>query len=201
MANAPSRSEAGKGLTRKHAFVCVPPEGVPVEDIVLAVRKIIGDENIHSASRVNQKVFVFVSDVSLVHEVVSTGITTESGHFIMASPLITPMTRVVISNAPPFISHDKILSILSHYGKMVSRMSTIPLGYRNECVRHVMSFRRQVYMVLPDRGEDTRLNISFKINFEDTHYQIFASAATLTLWSPQNVLGEQKKSTPGALEG
>ena len=102
----------------------------------------------------NQKVDVFVSDVSLVQEVVSTGITTESGNFIMASPLITPAMRVVISNAPPFISHDKILSVLSHYGKMVSRMSMIPLGCRNDCVKHVMSFQRQVYMVLPDRGED-----------------------------------------------
>ena len=35
-------------------------------------------------------------------------------------------------------------------------------------------------MVLPDRGEDTGLNISFKINFEDRNYQILASSATLT---------------------
>ena len=94
--------------------------------------------------------------------------------------MITPAMRVIISNVPPFISHDKIMSVLSRYGKMVSRMSTIPLGYRNECVRHVMSFRRQVYMVLPDRGEDTGLNISFKINFEDINYQIYTSSAILT---------------------
>ena len=112
---------------------------------------------------------VFVSDVSLVHEVVSTGITTESSHFIMASPLITPVTRVVISNAPPFISHDNIMSVLSRYEKMFSRMSMIPLGCWNERVKHVMSFRRQIHMVLPHRGEDTGLNVSFKINFEDTN--------------------------------
>ena len=77
-------------------FVCVPPEGVPIKDIILVVGNIIGDENIRAATRMNQKVVVFVSDISLVHEVVSTGIATESGHFIMASPLITPVTRVVI---------------------------------------------------------------------------------------------------------
>ena len=44
----------------------------------------------------NQKVDVFVSDVSLVHEVMSAGITTESGHLMMAAALITPVTRVVI---------------------------------------------------------------------------------------------------------
>ena len=99
MANAPSRSEACEGSTRKHAFVCVPPEGVPVENIILLVGNIIGDENIRAASHMNQKVVVFVSDVSLVHEVVSRGITTESGHFIMAAAVITPAARVVISIA------------------------------------------------------------------------------------------------------
>ena len=92
MANAPSCSEASEGLTRKHAFVCVLPEGVPVEDIILAVVNIFGDENIRTASRMNQKVVVFVSDVSLVHEVVSTGIITDSGHFMMASSMPTPTT-------------------------------------------------------------------------------------------------------------
>ena len=65
MANAPSRSEACEGLTRKHAIVCMPPEGVPVEDIVPVVGNIIGDENICAASRMNQKVVVFVFDVFL----------------------------------------------------------------------------------------------------------------------------------------
>jgi len=72
--------------------VCVLPEGVPVKDIILAVGNIIGDENIRAASHMNQKVVVFVSDDALVHEVVSTGIITDSGHFMMASSMPTPMT-------------------------------------------------------------------------------------------------------------
>ena len=118
----------------------MPSEGVPVEDIILMVGNIIGDENICAASCMNQKSVVFVSDAALVHEVVSTGITTKSGHFIMVAPLITPATRVVISNVLPFISNDKIMSVLSLYRKMVSRISTIPLGCRNERVKHIMIF-------------------------------------------------------------
>ena len=60
MANAPSRGEVCEGVTRKHAFVCVPPEGVLVEDIILAVGNIIGDKNIRAASCMNQKLVVFV---------------------------------------------------------------------------------------------------------------------------------------------
>ena len=99
---------------------------------------------------------------------------------MMASPMLTLVTRVAISTVLPFISHDKIMSVLSSYGKMMPRMSMIPLGCRNEHVNHAMSFRRQVYMVLPDRGEDKGLNISFKINFEDRNDQIYASSASLT---------------------
>ena len=72
--------------------MCVLPEGVPVKDIILAVGNIIGDENIRAASCMNQKVVVFVSDDALVHEVVSTGIITDSSHFMMASPMPTPTT-------------------------------------------------------------------------------------------------------------
>ena len=72
--------------------MCEPPEGVPVKDIILVVGNIIGDENIRAASRMNQKVVVFVSDDVLVHEVVSTGIITDSGHFMMVSTMPTPMT-------------------------------------------------------------------------------------------------------------
>ena len=35
-------------------------------------------------------------------------------------------------------------------------------------------------MVLPDRGDATGLNISFKISVEDINYPIYASSATLT---------------------
>ena len=35
-------------------------------------------------------------------------------------------------------------------------------------------------MVLPDRGDDTGLNISFKVNLNDRRYQMSASSASLT---------------------
>ena len=83
----------------------------------------------------------------LIHDIVSAGITTKSGHFMMASPMQTPAMRIVISNIPSFITNDKIMAVLSRYGTMVSRISMIPPGCRNENVKHVMSFRSQVYIL------------------------------------------------------
>ena len=41
--NTCSDGEPSECLSRKHAFVRMPPEGIPVEDIILAVGNIIGD--------------------------------------------------------------------------------------------------------------------------------------------------------------
>ena len=60
----------------------------------------------------------------------------------------------------------------------------IPLGCRHDKAKHVMSFRRQLYLVLPDRGEgETSLKVSFKIKIDNYDYQVFASSATINMFS------------------
>ena len=145
----------------------------------------------------NQKVVVFVSDESFVHDVVSAGLSTQSGHFVMASPMDVPATKIVVSNCPPFVPSEKILSILSRNGTIVSKISMIPLGCRHEKAKHIMSFRRQLYMVLPDRGDDTGLKVSFKVRIEDRDYQMYASSATLTCFHCGN-FGHLKRFCPKA---
>ena len=93
--------------------MCVPPEGIATEDIVLSVGKIIGNQNVRAASKMNKKIVVFVSDEKFVHDVVSSGLTTETGLLILASPMDTPSMRIVISNVPPFITNDKLMCIPS----------------------------------------------------------------------------------------
>ena len=57
MAAARSQQDAVlEALTRKHDFVCVPPDGVLTEEIVLAVGDVIGVEHVRAASCMNQKV-------------------------------------------------------------------------------------------------------------------------------------------------
>ena len=80
---------------------------------------------------------------------------------------------------------------------IVSKISMIPLGCRHEKAKHVMSFWRQLYMVLPDRGDDTGLKVSFKIRIEDRDYQMYASSATLTCFLCGN-FGHLKRFCPKA---
>uniref|UniRef100_A0A8C4QZK6 CCHC-type domain-containing protein n=1 Tax=Eptatretus burgeri TaxID=7764 RepID=A0A8C4QZK6_EPTBU len=82
----------------------------------------------------------------------------------MASSMDVPAMKIIVSNMPPFVSNQQLVSVLSRYGKIVSKISMIPLGCRHDKAMHVMSFRRQLYLI--------------KIGNYD--YQVWASSATLT---------------------
>ena len=106
-----------EALTRKHGVVCVPPDDVSVEDLVIATGNIVGTDKVRAASRMNKRVVIFVSsETELVHEIVSTGLSTDDGHFVLVSPLDTPAVKVIISNAPPFLKNRTLISELSRYG-------------------------------------------------------------------------------------
>ena len=45
---------AFEALTRKHGVVCVPPNNISVEDIVISIGNIIGLKTIHAASLMNK---------------------------------------------------------------------------------------------------------------------------------------------------
>uniref|UniRef100_UPI00358FD02D dual specificity protein phosphatase 22-like n=1 Tax=Myxine glutinosa TaxID=7769 RepID=UPI00358FD02D len=69
-----SRYTSLEALTRKHGIVCSPPSGIDVEAIILAVREIIGLDNVKAASRMNKRVVIFVSTVPMVAQIVEHGL-------------------------------------------------------------------------------------------------------------------------------
>ncbi len=126
-------------LTRRH--------GVKVESIInveqccLAVGEIVGHDNIVSASRMNSAIVLFFRSVEKANVVLN-------GSLVPVLPLSNPSRKVVLSNVPPFIKDDVLVQELSGYGKLVSSIKKIPLGCKSPLVKHLVSFRRQVFMVL-----------------------------------------------------
>ena len=53
--SAHSRDTAFEALKRKHGVVCVPPNDVSVEDIVILIGNIVRLEKIRAASRMNNR--------------------------------------------------------------------------------------------------------------------------------------------------
>ncbi len=62
---------------------------------------------------------------------------------------------------------------------VVSQIKMLPLGCRSEQAKHVMSFRRQAYIVLPTSNVDKVLNVVLKFRIKDHDYQVYASTETL----------------------
>ncbi|KAK3551835.1 hypothetical protein QTP70_029411, partial [Hemibagrus guttatus] len=95
---------------------------------------------------------------------------------LLVSPLSSPAKKVMLSNVPPFISDEAIGKELSRYGRMVSPIKKIPLGCKSPLVKHLVSFRRMVFMVFKEGVSE--LNVVFKFTVDCFDYNIFVSSDT-----------------------
>lgn len=69
----------------------------------------------------------------------------------------------------------------------------IPLGCKNAALKHVLSFRRQVYMFL---SSPTRtLEVSFRVNHGENSYRDYASTESLKCFEGGN-LGHKSFACP-----
>lgn len=149
---------------------------VTVEDILQIIGEKVGFENIVSASRMNKAVVVFLKSESLINELTVSGIWVKEA-FVPITPLSAPATKVTISNVPPFVSNEAILKELQRFGKIASPVKGIPLGCKNAALKHVLSFRRQVYMFL--NSPERTLEASFRIIHEESSFIIYASTESM----------------------
>jgi len=128
-----------------------------------------------SASRMNSAFVLFFSTIEKANELVQKGVVIK-GSLTPVFPLSTPAKKIMISNIPPFVKDEMIVQELSRHGKIVSPIKKIPLGCKSPLVKHLVSFRRQVFMILKD-GED-ELDLVFKFKIEGFDYTVFASSDT-----------------------
>ena len=152
MASQPS---AEKTLSIRHGFRCVPENGVKVEEVLLAVGGQVGAEFIHSASRMNRAVVVFMKRTNLVGRLIASGIFVRDG-LVSISPLSTPSTRVVVVNLSPFITDNQIRKELNCFGKFASDFRVLSAGFQADAVKHIILLRRQVYMFLNNNVATTK---------------------------------------------
>lgn len=179
-------------LSLRNGCRCVTEPGVTVEDVLLAVGEQSGFDNIVSASRMNKAVVVFLKSEALVNELTVNGIWVKEA-FVSVTPLTAPATRVTVSNVPPFVPNEMIMKELARFGKVAGPMRLIPLGCKDVMLKHVLSFRRQVHMILT--APEKSLEIAFCVNHGDASYMIYASAENLKCFDCGDV-GHKRLSCP-----
>ncbi|KAL2076996.1 hypothetical protein ACEWY4_027413 [Coilia grayii] len=167
--------EGFEHLTRRHAVKLA--SNASVEVCSLAVGNKVGHENVVSAARMNNAVVIFLSSVALANDLVESGVDID-GVFTPVLPLSTPSKKVILSNIPPFIKDEVLCKILGRYGKIVSSVKKIPISSKSPLLKHVVSFRRYVYMVLKDNGDE--LNLTLNVKVDNFNYVVYATTGTMT---------------------
>lgn len=177
-------------LSLRHGVRCVPVADASVEDVLVAVGEQIGFEKIVSASGMNKAIVIFVKEQCLVGRLIESGVWV-SGVFCVISPLVSLSTKVPISNVPPFTPNCEIERELLRFGKLASGIKMIPLGCKNQALKHVPSFRRQVFMFL----ESSSLDIYFRVQHEGKSYMIYVNTGSLKCYECGDI-GHKKNVCP-----
>lgn len=172
-----SNSDGFSCLSARHACKCMPADAsVSIENVLVAIGRELGAQNIMSASRMNKAMVVFLKEVEMVNHLVECGLTVQDV-FVPVLPLSNLSKKVMLSNVPPFISDKALESILGRYGKLVGPIKMIPLGLKTPELKHVMSFRRQAVMILS--AEFATLEVSVKLTVLEKDYTIFISTESM----------------------
>ena len=146
-----------------------------VEECCLTVGELVGYDSMKAASRINSAVVIFIDAVDKVNTVVERRIVLRNT-YVGVFPLVNPAKKVIISNLPPFISNEALKRELSRHGQIqiVSAMKCLSSGCKSACVKYLVSFRRQVYMILKDE-----LNVVMKFKVDGFDYTIFATTESM----------------------
>ncbi len=188
------RSQVLSKLTRRHGVKVAA--AVSVEDCCLAAGEVVGHENIVSASKMNSATVIFLNSVEKANELVETGIVVDN-LFTPVLSLSMPSKKVLLSNVPPFISDETLVRIISRYGKLVSPIKMIPIGCGSPLLKHVVSFRRFVYMILKD---DEELDLSLHLKVDDFDYVIYVTTDKMRCFKCGE-MGHLIRACPGKTKG
>uniref|UniRef100_W5LWE5 Uncharacterized protein n=1 Tax=Lepisosteus oculatus TaxID=7918 RepID=W5LWE5_LEPOC len=121
---------------------------------------------IRSASRMSGGIVVFLQSTDLANTLVKKGVVLD-GTF---TPLL-PLAACVMRN-------ELLERELSRYGQVVSPIRRVPLGCRAPQLKHVVSCRRQVYVILKKTMEE--INVALKFRIDSCDYVVFVTSEHVT---------------------
>ena len=167
-------------LTRDNGIVFRARDTVSVRQYLISLVNQISNAQVLSASRIsNGRIAAYLSSREAVVEAVQNGLTYD-GSYIELTPLVQPTTRLTLSNVYPEIPNTVLIHNLSSFCKVVSQVRSIPLGFKEKHLSHIMSFRRQVHVLLkPNVTPPEHINFSYL----GTNYRVFLSTESVRCFS------------------
>ena len=163
-------------LTRNNGVVFKALDTVSIRQYLSSLVTQISGANIISASRIsNGRIAAYLSSREAVIGAVENGLTYD-GTFIELTPLVQPTTRLTLSNVYPEIPNEVLVHNLSSFCKVVSQVRPIHLGFKEKHLSHIMSFRRQVHVLIkPNIFPPEHISFSYLGN----NYRVFLSTESV----------------------
>lgn len=127
-------------------------EDLKLSDYVVAVGEVVQPKNILFASRISHnRISIYLSSSQLVEKLIREHNTLQiKGHNLNVRRLVTPAKRLILSSVCPSIPHDILENEIAKLGYVTaSPVTFLKAGITEEAYSHVLSFRRQIF-VLPN---------------------------------------------------
>ena len=124
----------------------------------------------------NNAVVILLDCVDKVNLIVEQGVVIQDT-YTPVLPLVSPARRITLSNVPLFFRNEVLERELGRHGQIVSPVKMIHLGCKSPLLKHVVSFRRQVFMIV--KNETSELNLAFKFKVDEFDFTIHATIYTM----------------------
>lgn len=141
--------------SKKHAIVLENAKQVSQDKCLRAVADIITGANIKYVTRLSgARVCMYLSNEECVERMCNEGgVVIDLEHFPVRR-YVTEATKFVISNCPPEYTDDELKKLLEPYGRVVSAPSRLKVNTTYEDLKHVKTWRRSIYMMIPTDNPD-----------------------------------------------
>lgn len=168
----PGEAQHFKNVTRNNGVAFKATDNISIQSYIDALTATINANDVISASRIsNGRIAVYLRSKEAVINAVQHGLQ-YGGSLHEMTPLTRPTTRLILSNVYPEVPNSVLIENLTPFCKIVSQCRPIPLGLKNKQLSHIMSFRRQVQILIhPNVTPPDHINFTFS----GTNYRVFLS--------------------------
>ncbi|XP_023723410.1 uncharacterized protein LOC111873162 [Cryptotermes secundus] len=163
---------------KKHGVIFEAVEGLSIEQYLREIADKIGGSNIKYASRLGGgRICIYLAAETYVKQICTPGGINIGDNFIQCRPYIMASKRVVLSNVLPDIPDDVIQPLLQTFGKPTSQITQLPISTTHPDLKHIKSFRRLVYMIIPNME---KMPSTLNIRYDGVAYVIYVTSDDVT---------------------
>lgn len=160
---------------RNQAITMNTHDNITIREYLRALGQLINPQKVHAASRIsNNRICIYLTDTETVDKLVQEHkYLTISNKNIEIRRLVAPTIKIIISNCSPSIPNPIIEEKLNELGiKLASPIRFLRIGIQEDMpeFNHVLSFRRQVYII---EEENTFIPDSIFVEHEDRPCKLF----------------------------